>query len=56
MSYRHSSYRKLRKAYLREEPSGHRAPVDAQRIEHWRGLPRPPKNPDWGRPRPWWRL
>ena len=48
MSYRHSSYRKVKKAFLSQEPSGLWKSGARERIAHWTGLPRPPKGPDWG--------
>ena len=57
MSYRHSSYRKLKKAVGKanaytfggEEPQLTRFEMD--RVMHWSQRPPLPKSDDWGRPR-----
>jgi hypothetical protein len=49
MSYRHSSYRKVKKTA--ERANGHWKPQDAQRVAHWVGLPIPPKPAWWGKPK-----
>lgn len=51
MSYRHSSYRKVKKAVQGQESSGYWTPTGAQRIAHWVGLPKPPRTPGWGKPK-----
>lgn len=49
MSYRHSSYRKLKKAAARGD--GRWTPADAGRVRHWAGLKPPPKGSLWGVPK-----
>jgi hypothetical protein len=51
VSYRHSSYRKLRRAIVANTLS-RPVPVHAvDRIAHWEGEPSVPKPPGWGKPK-----
>lgn len=51
MSYRHSSYRKLKQAAKRMGVGGLPLRSDVKRLSHWSGIGRPGKPEGWGVPR-----
>lgn len=58
MTYRHSSYRKLRRAVAMAEVSSAGTPslprTQMDRVLHWTGAPAGPKPPGWGKAKGSW--